>query len=823
LLLAALLGGCSSGSGVSADGGHPPGDGGDAGSSPNDAGVPNPGPHDGGALLVTACPNPPLTAPASGTCTASAGDQHVLLRGTIAVDGRLLQNGALLIGTDGKIACAACDCSTSPGFATATVLSCAQGVVAPAFIDAHDHLAYTDSPPVAHGTERFDHRNDWRKGEGGHSRIESVGNAGGDRGVSWGELRHVMAGATSINGSGGAPGLARNLDRAEPLQEGLGQMPVDYVTFPLGDTEGDTFASGCAYPAIDSPTATTLVTAPAYTPHVAEGVDIEAHNEFVCLSSAMNGGQDLVLPKTGLIHGVGLLAADFATMAGAGASLIWSPRSNLDLYGFTAQVTTAATLGVRIALGSDWTESGSMNMLRELQCASTYNRNNLGGFFNDRELVEMATKNAAAALGVASQLGTLAVGLQADIAVFDGSQHSNYRAILDAAPSDVVLVLRSGKVLYGDAPLVSALDGSGICEPLEVCQRSKMACVQRETGNTIAALRSAISMNSYDLFFCGDPPNEPSCVPFRMNEFLGTPGPGDQDGDGIADARDNCPTVFNPPRPMDNGVQPDTDGDQIGDACDPCPFGFSGGACSAPNPNDTDGDGVPNSTDNCPFVPNPGQEDRDHDGTGDACDPCPDAANPHGGPCPTRIYDVRRMTAPRGPVAISNGIVTASNGTGFYVQVAPGDPGFDVGMGSDDSGLFVYLGGGNGPAEGDRVDVTGFGTNYLGEIEFDGANVMVRSSSNALPAPVVVTATAVSTNGPRHEALEGVLVEIDQPTVTGVTPPNIFTVDGVLEVEDFFFATNPLPAVGQQFSHLRGVVRWTNQRSRLEPRQASDE
>jgi hypothetical protein len=47
---------------------------------------------------------------------------------------------------------------------------------------------------------------------------------------------------------------------------------------------------------------------------------------------------------------------------------------------------------------------------------------------------------------------------------------------------------------------------------------------------------------------------------------------GDQDGDGIPDGQDNCPTVFNPVRPMDNGVQPDSDGDGMGDACDPCPF-----------------------------------------------------------------------------------------------------------------------------------------------------------------------------------------------------------------------------------------------------------
>ncbi|HUE29439.1 MAG TPA: thrombospondin type 3 repeat-containing protein, partial [Verrucomicrobiae bacterium] len=58
------------------------------------------------------------------------------------------------------------------------------------------------------------------------------------------------------------------------------------------------------------------------------------------------------------------------------------------------------------------------------------------------------------------------------------------------------------------------------------------------------------------------------------------PGPGggdpnteDTDGDGIPDAQDNCPAIWNP-------AQTDTDGDGIGDVCDPCPLAPGGeGAC----------------------------------------------------------------------------------------------------------------------------------------------------------------------------------------------------------------------------------------------------
>ena len=43
------------------------------------------------------------------------------------------------------------------------------------------------------------------------------------------------------------------------------------------------------------------------------------------------------------------------------------------------------------------------------------------------------------------------------------------------------------------------------------------------------------------------------------------PGLQDQDGDGVPDAQDNCPGMYNP-------TQTDTDGDGVGDLCDPCPL-----------------------------------------------------------------------------------------------------------------------------------------------------------------------------------------------------------------------------------------------------------
>ena len=560
-----------------------------------------------------------------------------------------------------------------------------------------------------------------------------------------------------------------------------------------------------------------------FEPHVAEGIDVMAHNEFVCLGPA-DHDHDIVESKTAFVQGVALGPTDFATMAAAGSSLVWSPRSNLALYGNTAEVSVAARLGVRIALGTDWIVTGSMNLLRELQCADRFNANSLGHFFTDEQLWRMVTIDAARALAFDGEIGLLAPGKVADVAIFDGSAHDGFRAVIDAQAQDVALVLRGGRALYGDAAVVSAL-ASG-CDDVDVCSSAKKVCVASEVSATFAQLAAANGATPYALFFCGAPDNEPSCTPTRpvsvngSSIYTGVASAGDGDGDGIPDAIDDCPGVFNPIRPVDNGAQADSDGDGVGDACDPCPMVANTTVC--PMSTDHDGDGIADAADDCPLVPNPDQLDSDGDGKGDVCDACPSTANPGGLPCPpplATIYQVMEgMIAPNTNVEIDGVLVTAfAPGSGFVVQVKESDAGY---QGPSASGLFVATA---SPAvsPGDRVDLVGTMIIFQGLPELVLGHVTVRSSGEAPPAPVVVSAAALA-SGSRPD-LAVVLVAVTGVTVQAVNAAGgFFVVDAGLVVGNALAPSLPFPAPGTTLASVTGIVEPTATAWTIQPRSAAD-
>lgn len=498
---------------------------------------------------------------------ARAGSGGVVIRGTLLLPEGEPKDGEVAFDTSGKITCiGSCD-SAAP---QAALLDCSGGgIISPSLVNAHDHTDYNVRGPYSVEKTRWTWRQGWRTGALGEKKLPSMPKVNGNTESAIAELRFVFGGTAAVVGSGGIDGLIRNLatfpknaDTADTTSK-----TANFDTFPLKDQDGSQTPAACDPGSVVN--TGSAFRGGNYVPHVGEGIAEAAQNEFACLSQ---GSVGVITNRTAMIHSVGFGAAEAEAAKTAGAQVIWSPRSNIVLYGNTAPIPLFKRTGLTIALGTDWLPSGSMNMLRELQCASSLNDKYFAKALTDRDLFDIATRNGAIAAGFGSELGLLKVGYAADITIFDGRAHKGFRAVIDAATEDVRLVLRGGKPLYGDGPLVDAIAQG--CEAATICGLDRRVCLGDVKGGVKwADVEASVKGGNYALFFCRGEAvkDEPSCVPYRDTYPDGTSAT-DRDGDGIPDASDDCPDVFNPPRPMDGDKQADADNDGAGDACDAKPL-----------------------------------------------------------------------------------------------------------------------------------------------------------------------------------------------------------------------------------------------------------
>lgn len=732
---------------------------------------------------VVVCPAPPPGPPGDATCEASGSGEAIVVYGTIL--GESVYVGGAVRVEDGEITCVGCDCDEDG----ARIVTCGDAVVSPGLINAHDHITFDENPPMAPSDVRYEHRHDWRFGG---DPITAPSNEHGVDGVRWTEVRQLLAGTTAILGSGFAPGLVRNLDSGPNIGDGLRSVFAD--TFPLGDSSGG-YRPSCGWRYGSD---AFQLQGRVYVPHVAEGINDRAAEEFACMSRPDGGVRDYLTSNASFVQGIALTAMDYARMAEDGAGLIWSPRTSLSLFGHTALVPVLHRLGGRVALGTDWTVTGSSSVLRELACAAEINEQGWQGYFSDEALWRMVTADAAAVLHQ-PRLGVLAVGMLADIAVFRAESGQTHDAVVRAVPGDVALVMRTGTPLFGDADVVAGLGVS--CDAIDVCERPSMLCLS-DADTTWSDLQAAVP-GAYAAVLCGVPEGEPTCHPSRPGEYDG-PTPGDRDGDGIDDATDLCPDHFSPVRPMDEGVQGDADRDGIGDLCDGDPLGT-----------DPDDDAVLAATDNCPWDAND-QADGDGDGRGDTCDACPDEPNPVGVcPAPTvTIAEARAGEVPDDGRVVVEGVVTAIEpGQGFWIQEA------------QTAGLRVAATPPAGLALGDVVAVEGRTGSVFGERVLSGW-IVHPVGVGVLPEPLPVTLAEAA-----DVAFEGLLVTLSEAEVTDAeftcdlcTEPTLYELGGEEGVVVSFRAYAGADAVQRRGSAppITGVTGFRWERRLLMPRQPSD-
>ena len=427
------------------------------------------------ALLISLWTSPAL-AQSPPAVHAEAAARHLLLEGNLVTEDGVIPNGWLDIA-NGHIVHIERQKPDLPG---AQILETGD-LVFPGFIDLHNHPSFNVlprwSPP-----HKFPNRYAWRDWNVYQQQLESKGRALSADPANfcdideYAEVKALIGGTTSIIGLGSnnpnhssrdcLRGLVRNLDHytgfygtaldRERIANSIGILPRD-----MSAATAALYAQEIKDGSLD-----------LLAIHVAEGLptDRESAQELDMLEA-----HGLLTDHTALIHAVGLSPSQLARVHRAGASIVWSPRSNFELYGETADVAAAFREGVTISLAPDWSPSGSDNMWEEIQYASDVSARRLGGLFSSRQLVEMASSIPARVARIDDKVGSLAPGMYADFFLVHSSDsralNDPFSVIVAGKIQSIDLVVIDGVPVYGDPAMLKAL---GVAtEPLQLCGTEK--------------------------------------------------------------------------------------------------------------------------------------------------------------------------------------------------------------------------------------------------------------------------------------------------------------------------------------------------------------
>lgn len=383
---------------------------------------------------------------AANRCDVLGGrSNETIVIGKLLLGADRAERGAVHV-VDGRIAAVGEPGDVRSSAPEATVIDCGSSPVSSGLINAHEHPRSSGGFPDPRMRPSYAHRDEWQ-GNAGEEHYEiQWGRTEHPVHQFWIELRHLLAGTTTLGGSGAVAGLVKN---ASWEDEPAYVYPADMQVFPYGVATAAFSGLTCPYegsPPLDPALGPSFPRTGPYTPHIAEGTNCTAALEgrFYLDYVARNPGR-----RYSLLHGVGLDRSSIERLGSLDVTLVWSPRSNLALYGATVDVPQALQAGARVAIGTDWSYSGSYNLFEEFRCAESVDGALWGDRLSGRDLWRMATEHAAYALGIERLTGKLEPGLAADLLVYEERSGDPYADLVDSTATDVIATFVDGELVSG--------------------------------------------------------------------------------------------------------------------------------------------------------------------------------------------------------------------------------------------------------------------------------------------------------------------------------------------------------------------------------------
>jgi cytosine/adenosine deaminase-related metal-dependent hydrolase len=400
---------------------------------------------------------------------------------TMDKDFRVLERGVIYI-KDGKIAAVKPANQPPPeGFKKCPVIRTGDTIY-PGLIELHNHLSY-NILPIWQVPKQYTNRSQWGRHPDYRKLVSGpMGVLGRTKGyveaiVRYVECKCLFGGVTTSQGialysNAGIRkyyrGIVRNVEDTE-------DPALPEANTRISDVEAKDAAKFM----------NRLEKSSCLLLHLSEGIDDRAREHFEALYLP-DDDKWAITPALSGIHSAGLHAEDFKIMKKHGGSMIWSPLSNCLLYGDTADIEAAKDAGVLIGIGSDWSPSGSKNLLGELKVARLVSQER-GGIFSNRELLAMATTNAAKILKWDKAVGSIEAGKFADLLVVNGRKGDPYDRLIKSRETSITLVVINGVPRYGQKGLMKRFGGG---EEWKVGRAKRMLNLKQETADPIVGALS---------------------------------------------------------------------------------------------------------------------------------------------------------------------------------------------------------------------------------------------------------------------------------------------------------------------------------------------
>jgi 5-methylthioadenosine/S-adenosylhomocysteine deaminase len=161
------------------------------------------------------------------------------------------------------------------------------------------------------------------------------------------------------------------------------------------------------------------------------------------------------------------------------------------MFNVTCKIKKMLDAGINVAVGTDSTATGAVNLLEEMR----YGRETYRKMYHEdlpaKTIVNMVTVNPAKAFRIQKETGSLAEGKLADVLIVRQQREDPWESLVATRVEDIELLTQDGNPIYGDTAYEELFAGRGTPYS-KVSVRGRQMLVKGDPTRLMERVRAAV-------------------------------------------------------------------------------------------------------------------------------------------------------------------------------------------------------------------------------------------------------------------------------------------------------------------------------------------